>query len=98
MRSRLAQSDPRFFHAVPQYDPFRPGDIRFSCASIEKARRMLSFAPTHDVAEGLGEALDWYVGKAHATTAQHGAIAPHVKASAVSLPQFDGGPLTVAAS
>ncbi|MDP9278709.1 MAG: NAD-dependent epimerase/dehydratase family protein [Gemmatimonadota bacterium] len=98
MRSRLAQSDPRFFHAVPQYDPFRPGDIRFSCASIEKARRTLSFAPTHDVAEGLSEALDWYVEKARATAPHSGLIAPHTKASAANLPQFDGAPLTLAAS
>ena len=69
MRDRLAVSDPQFSHAVPQYDPFRPGDIRFSCASIEKARRMLSFAPSHDVGQGLAEALDWYVERAHVTAA-----------------------------
>jgi UDP-N-acetylglucosamine/UDP-N-acetyl-alpha-D-glucosaminouronate 4-epimerase len=94
MRDRLAQIDPRFSHSVPQYDPFRPGDIRFSCASIEKARRMLSFAPTHDVAEGLGEALDWYVENARATAAYSAMIAPHV----VTLPQFGRAPLTLAAS
>ena len=61
MRDRLAERDPRFSSSVPQYDPFRQGDIRFSSASIEKARRMLSFSPTHDVAQGLTETLDWYV-------------------------------------
>lgn len=64
MREHLALADPQFLHAVPQYDDFRPGDIRFSCASIEKARMMLSFSPTHDVAQGLAEALDWYVERA----------------------------------
>jgi UDP-N-acetylglucosamine 4-epimerase len=98
MRHRLAQSDPRFSHAVPQYDPFRPGDIRFSCASIEKARRMLSFAPTHDVAEGLAEALDWYVENARATAARNAMLAPHVNASVATLSHFDGAPLTLAAS
>lgn len=68
MRDRLAARDPRFSNAVPQYDPFRQGDIRFSCASIDKARRMLSFSPTHDVAEGLSEALDWYIDRARATS------------------------------
>jgi UDP-N-acetylglucosamine 4-epimerase len=63
MRDRLAKDDDRFALAVPQYDGFRPGDIRFSCASIEKARRMLSFQPTHDVAQGLAEALDWYLSR-----------------------------------
>lgn len=66
MRDRLALEDSRFAHAAPQYDPFRPGDIRFSAASIEKAGRMLSFSPTHSVGQGLAEALDWYIGKARA--------------------------------
>ena len=63
-RNALAQKDARFAEIVPQYDGFRPGDIRFSCASIEKARSKLSYSPTHGVAEGLAEALDWYVEKA----------------------------------
>lgn len=81
MRERLALEDPRFSLATPQYDPFRPGDIRFSAASIEKARRMLSFSPTHSVGQGLAEALDWYIGKArtnagriHAGTGRHNPV------------------------
>ena len=66
MRQGLARNDSRFAQVVPQYDGFRPGDIRFSCASIDKARTRLSYSPTHDVAKGLAEALDWYVEKATA--------------------------------
>jgi UDP-N-acetylglucosamine 4-epimerase len=66
MRSGLAGNDARFVGVAPQYDAFRPGDIRFSCASIEKARTKLGYAPTHDVASGLSEALHWYVEKASA--------------------------------
>jgi UDP-N-acetylglucosamine 4-epimerase len=66
MRDRLALNDSRFSSAVPQYDAFRPGDVRFSCASIAKAREMLSFEPTHNVADGLAEAVDWYVDRAQA--------------------------------
>src|SRR5881392_2677707 len=61
MREHLARHDSSFAHAAPQYDDFRAGDIRFSCASIEKAQRLLSFEPAYDIARGLGEALDWYV-------------------------------------
>lgn len=61
MRDHLVALDARFASATPQYDPFRPGDIRFSGASIEKARRMLGYSPTHDVSEGLAEAVSWYV-------------------------------------
>ena len=70
MRDQLSLTDPRFSTAAPQYDPFRPGDIRFSGASIEKARRMLSYSPTHDVASGLTEALGWYVERAAAAPAR----------------------------
>jgi UDP-N-acetylglucosamine 4-epimerase len=76
MRERLALVDNRFAGAAPQYDPFRPGDIRFSGASIEKARRMLSYAPTHDVADGLGEALSWYVERAPSTPLRTSAVQP----------------------
>ena len=85
MRDRLALTDPRFAGVLPQYDSFRPGDIRFSCASIEKARQMLSFDPTHNVEQGLAEALDWYVESARVGFAQDGAhpqrhgIAPSIR-------------------
>jgi UDP-N-acetylglucosamine 4-epimerase len=98
MRDRLALRDPQFSAAVPQYDPFRPGDIRFSCASIEKARRMLSFSPTHDVAQGLAEALDWYVERARVTAERSVTSPHHATGSAAHSPRFDGAPLTLAAS
>jgi UDP-N-acetylglucosamine 4-epimerase len=98
MRDRLALTDPRFSHARPQYDPFRAGDIRFSCASIEKARRMLSFSPTHDVALGLANTLDWYLEKTGASAEQIVAPPHHTNGSAAHFPRFDGAPLTLAAS
>jgi UDP-N-acetylglucosamine 4-epimerase len=64
MRDSLARKDPELSFAAPQYDPFRAGDVRFSCASIGEARERLSFSPTHSVARGLEEALDWYAEKA----------------------------------
>jgi UDP-N-acetylglucosamine 4-epimerase len=51
----------------PVYEPFRPGDIRRSVADVSKARRRLGFEPTLTVAEGLGEALEWYVAQARET-------------------------------
>ncbi|MFL5482822.1 MAG: SDR family oxidoreductase [Gemmatimonadaceae bacterium] len=69
MRDGLADRDARFTDARPLYDGFRPGDIRFSCASIDKARSKLRYSPTHDVSSGLADALDWYVEKAEAWNA-----------------------------
>jgi len=50
---------------TPVYESFRPGDVRRSVADISKARRFLGFEPTYSVAEGLGEALEWYAARAH---------------------------------
>ena len=99
MRGRLALTDSVFSLAVPQYDPFRPGDIRFSCASIEKARQMLSFSPTHTVAQGLEEALDWYVERARSTVGRTVAATPRYSSgAAVNSPHHAGTPLTMATS
>lgn len=81
MRDRLASSDPKFSSVVAHYDPFRPGDIRYSSASIEKARQMLSYVPTHSVSQGLSEALDWYVERARVSSDRSFANPHHANAS-----------------
>jgi UDP-N-acetylglucosamine 4-epimerase len=44
---------------VPEviYRDFRPGDIRHSCADVDKMRRVLGFAPEHTVLDGLRETV-----------------------------------------
>lgn len=49
------------FH--PAYRDFRAGDVRHSLSDISKARSLLGYQPTHRVAEGLAEAMAWYVGR-----------------------------------
>ena len=39
-----------------------PFCARHSLADISKAQRLLGYAPTHRLGEGLAEAMDWYVG------------------------------------
>jgi UDP-N-acetylglucosamine 4-epimerase len=98
MRDKLAQEEPRFSVATPQYDPFRPGDIRFSGASIEKAQRMLSFSPTHSVDQGLAEALEWYIEKARTSAGRtHTGTGRHAPNPATP-PNHGGAPLTVTTS
>jgi UDP-N-acetylglucosamine 4-epimerase len=46
----------------PTMAPFRAGDVRHSQADIGKAQRMIGYAPTHDVQQGLTAALPWYLG------------------------------------
>jgi UDP-N-acetylglucosamine 4-epimerase len=45
----------------PQYRAFRDGDVMHSQADISKAQRLLGYAPTHRIGEGLAEAMAWYV-------------------------------------
>jgi dTDP-D-glucose 4,6-dehydratase len=99
MRDRLALHDTQFSLVLPQYDAFRPGDVRFSCASIEKAQRMLSFAPTHTVEQGLEEAMDWYVERAQPAASRATGVTPrHAPAPANNPVHLTGTPLTLAAS
>ena len=45
----------------PTYRDFRPGDVRHSLADITKAQKLVGYSPSHPIAEGLDEAMDWYV-------------------------------------
>jgi len=47
--------------AQPVYRDFRAGDVRHSQADIGKAQRLLGYAPTHRLAEGIAEAMPWSV-------------------------------------
>jgi UDP-N-acetylglucosamine 4-epimerase len=54
---------------VASHGPFRAGDVRHSEADIGKARQLLGYAPTHDIAAGIEEALPWYLAQADARVA-----------------------------
>ena len=43
------------------YRDFRAGDVRHSQADISKAARLLGYAPTHTIAQGLRAAMPWYL-------------------------------------
>ncbi|WP_448518745.1 SDR family oxidoreductase [Rhodoflexus sp.] len=58
--SLAARYQPNVAHLKPMYAPPRPGDIPFSLASIQAAQKRLGYQPTHTLAEGLTEAVQWY--------------------------------------
>lgn len=65
IRDCLAAKDrPGIASASPTHGPFREGDIRHSLASIDRARERLGYRPTHTLADGLREAIGWYVANA----------------------------------
>lgn len=53
---------PRLAAVAPSFREFRAGDVRHSLADVRRARELLGYEPTHDVARGLGEAIGWYLG------------------------------------
>ena len=44
-----------------QHRDFRAGDVHHSLADVGKARDLLGYEPTHDVAAGLAATLPWYL-------------------------------------
>ena len=49
------------YRKEPAFGDFRRGDVLHSEADISKARSLLGYAPTHRIAEGVEEALPWYL-------------------------------------
>ena len=45
----------------PIYRDFRPGDVRHSQASVDKAHKLLEYRPKYKISEGLDKAIDWYI-------------------------------------
>ncbi len=60
MKDLLISSFPHLEDHSPAYGEFRNGDIRHSQADISKAQTLLGYAPSHQVQQGLAEAMDWY--------------------------------------
>jgi len=60
-REFLARRYPEVANTNPQYGDFRAGDVRHSQADVSKANRLLGYAPTHRLRDGLEHALDWYI-------------------------------------
>jgi UDP-N-acetylglucosamine/UDP-N-acetylgalactosamine 4-epimerase len=60
IQNTLRQMDPSIPEQQPVYSDFRPGDVRHSHASIEKAQRLLGYSPTLRIQEGLELAMGWY--------------------------------------
>ena len=43
------------------YRDFRAGDIKHSNANIDSAKELLGYEPTHTLADGLKESIQWYI-------------------------------------
>jgi len=60
LKEFLAEYDPQIANVPVMHGPNRQGDIPHSLASVDKARQLLGYEPTHAIREGLQEAVKWY--------------------------------------
>lgn len=60
LKDLLSKFDPSISSVDVIHGAERAGDIPHSLASIEKAKRILHYQPTHDLQGGLSEAIQWY--------------------------------------
>jgi UDP-N-acetylglucosamine 4-epimerase len=62
LKEYLKEFNPEIGKVEIIHGPERLGDIPHSLASIEKAKRILGYQPSHNLKKGLKEAVDWYWG------------------------------------
>jgi len=60
LRDNMAKFDPEIARLEPIYGPVRAGDIPHSLAAIDKARKMIGYAPQDDAIKGFEKACEWY--------------------------------------
>jgi UDP-N-acetylglucosamine 4-epimerase len=60
LKAFLAKHAPQIANIEIIHGPEKKGDIPHSLASIDKAKTMLGFAPSHNLEKGLKEAVEWY--------------------------------------
>ena len=60
LKEFLTDYDAKIAQVEIIHGPNRQGDIPHSLASIDKARQLLGYEPTHVIREGLKEAVKWY--------------------------------------
>lgn len=63
LRNALMETRPALVTIEPRYQEFRSGDVRHSQADISKARRLLQYAPTHRLEDGIRVAMPWYISR-----------------------------------
>jgi len=67
LRGALVEVRPELSTLKAHCRDFREGDVRHSQADISKAARLLGYAPTHRLEEGIRAAMPWYVSRFSAT-------------------------------
>lgn len=54
--------------ATVNFAPLQPGDVEATCANIDKAKKLLGFAPTTPIEEGIPRFISWFLQNAELVT------------------------------
>jgi UDP-N-acetylglucosamine 4-epimerase len=60
LKKHLAIYDPKIESVEIKHGPNRKGDIPHSLASIDKAKSLLAYEPSHHIEQGVQAAVAWY--------------------------------------
>lgn len=60
LKVNLSLFDPKIQDIPIKHGPKRSGDVPHSLASINKAKELLGYSPTHNFQSGLAEVVEWY--------------------------------------
>lgn len=60
LKKHLSEFDPKIAEIEVKHGPNRAGDIPHSLASVDKAKDLLGYKPSHKIDAGLKEAVSWY--------------------------------------
>jgi UDP-N-acetylglucosamine 4-epimerase len=60
IRDDLAKDVPELADVEPVFEPPRAGDIPHSQAAIDKISAALGYVPTHQIADGMTETVNWF--------------------------------------
>lgn len=62
LKTYLSIFDQKISNVPVIHGPERKGDIPHSLASVDKAKELLGYEPSHNLELGLKEAVEWYWG------------------------------------
>ena len=60
LKKHLSTFDDKISSIEIKHGPERTGDIPHSLASVDKAKKLLNYSPTHKIADGIQDAVKWY--------------------------------------
>jgi UDP-N-acetylglucosamine 4-epimerase len=60
LKKHLSIYDPKIAEVDIVHGPNREGDIPHSLASVDKAKKLLGYKPSHTIERGIQEVVEWY--------------------------------------